>query len=93
MNDNGKVDVGKVQQNDLAFQMNTSSRKVLQECLKGIIITEPDSKGEGSVDEKVPERRGFQAGVDLHFGAIDTTNVNRKREREKNQKSPKQFQI
>ena len=33
-------------------------------------------KGEGSEDEKEPERRGFRAGVDLHLGAIDTTNVN-----------------
>ena len=40
VNDNGKVSVGEVRQNDLAFQMNTSSRKVLQECLMSIIITE-----------------------------------------------------
>ena len=76
MNDRGKVGVGKVRQYDLAFRMNASSRKVLRECLKGIIITEPDSKGKGSVDEKAPERRGFRAGVDLCLGAIDTTNVN-----------------
>ena len=56
--------------------MNASSREVLRKRLKGIIITEPDSKGKGSVDEKAPERRGFQAGVDLRLGAIDTTNVN-----------------
>ena len=29
------------------------------------------------------ERRGFWAGVDLHLGAIDTTNVNRKKGRER----------
>ena len=36
-----------------------------------------------------------RAGVDIHLGAIDTTNVNRKRRRERkdNQKSPKQYQI
>ena len=33
-------------------------------------------KGEGSEDEEAPERKGFQAGVDLRLGAIDTTNVN-----------------
>ena len=33
-------------------------------------------EGEGSVDEEAPKRRGFQAGVNLHLGAIDTTNVN-----------------
>ena len=51
-------------------------------------------EGEGSEDEEAPERRGFRAGVDLRLGAIDTTNVNRKRGRERkdNQKSPKQQQ-
>ena len=34
-------------------------------------------------DEEALEWRGFRAGVDLRLGAIDTTNVNRKREREK----------
>ena len=55
-------------------------------------------RGAESEDEEAPERRGFQAGVDLRLGAIDTTNVNRKRERERererkkdNQKSPKQI--
>ena len=33
-------------------------------------------EGEGSVDEEALERRGFLAGVDLHLGAIDTTNIN-----------------
>ena len=52
-------------------------------------------EGEGSEDEEAPERRGFLAGVDLCLGAINTTNVNRKRGRERkdNQKSPKQHQI
>ena len=51
-------------------------------------------EGEGSEDEEAPERRGFRAGVDLRLGAIDTTNVNRKRGRKRkdNQKSPKQHQ-
>ena len=54
-----------------------------------IIITEPKrERGAESKDEEVPKRRGFRAGVDLHLGAIDMTNVNRKRERD-NQKSPK----
>ena len=49
----------------------------------------------GSEDEEAPEWRGFQAGVDLHLGVIDTINVNKKRggEKKDNQKSPKQFQI
>ena len=41
INDSGKVNVGKVRQNDFAFRMNTSSRKVLRECLVGIIVTKP----------------------------------------------------
>ena len=51
-------------------------------------------EGEGSKDEKAPKRRGFRAGVDLHLGAIDTTNVNRNRGRKRkdNQKSLKQHQ-
>ena len=51
-------------------------------------------EGEGSEDEEEPERRGFRAGEDLRLGAIDMTNVNRKRGRERkdNQKSPKQQQ-
>ena len=44
VNDRGKVDVGKVWQNDLAFRMNASSREVLWKCLKGIIITEPNMR-------------------------------------------------
>ena len=44
-------------------------------------------------DEEAPEWRGFRAGVDLHLDVIDTTNVNRKRGRERkdNQKSSKQL--
>ena len=51
-------------------------------------------EGEGLEDEEVPERRWFRAGVDLCLGAINTTNVNRKkgRKRKDNQKSPKQHQ-
>ena len=44
VNDRGKVGVGKVRQNKLAFRMNASSREVLQKCLKGIIITEPNGR-------------------------------------------------
>ena len=49
----------------------------------------------GLEDEEALEWRGFQAGVDLRLGTIDTINVNRKRERERkdNQKSSKQYQI
>ena len=44
-------------------------------------------------DEEAPERRGFQAGVDLCLGAIDTTNINRieRGKKEAIRKAPKQF--
>ena len=35
-------------------------------------------EGEGSEDEEASERRGFQAGVDLRLGAINTTNVTKR---------------
>ena len=60
VNDSGKVSVGEVRHNDLAFRMNTSFRKVLRECLVGIIITEPKSeRGVELEDEEASEWRGF----------------------------------
>ena len=44
VNDRGKVGVSKIHQDDLAFRMNASSRKVLRKCLKGIIIMEPNMR-------------------------------------------------
>ena len=46
-------------------------------------------EGEGSVDEEVLEQRGFRAGVDLHLGAIDMTNVNRNRWRKREEQLEK----
>ena len=73
MNDRGKVGVGKVHQNDLAFRMNASFS---ENALKASSSRNRIVEGEGSEDEEAPERRGFQAGVDLRLGAIDTSNVN-----------------
>ena len=69
--------------------------KFFENALKESSSWNRTEEGEGSEDEEAPERRGFRARVDLHLGAIDTTNVNRKRRRERkdNQKSPKQHQI
>ena len=44
VNDSGKVSVGEVCQNDSAFQMNTSSRKVFREVLSSILITESNMR-------------------------------------------------
>ena len=46
-------------------------------------------EGEGLVDEEAPEQRGFQVGVDLRLGVIDTTNVNRFRGRRREEQSEK----
>ena len=82
MNDSGKVSVSEVRQNDSAFRMNTSSRKVLRE-------------GVGLEEDNVLEHKGFWDGANLRLGAIDTTNLNRRRgERKKDiQKSSKTIQI
>ena len=53
VNDSGKVGVGEVCQNDLAFRMNAAFRNILWECLVGIIIIEP--KRERS---RIRRRRG-----------------------------------
>ena len=55
-NYDGKVNVDEVHQYDLAFRMNTSFRKVLRECLVGIIITEPKrERGVELEDEEASE--------------------------------------
>ena len=70
--DRGKVSVGKVRQYDLAFRMNASSRKVLQECLVGIIIMEPKRKRgrirrrRGIGMKRVPSRSGFTLRCHRH---------------------------
>ena len=68
--------------------------KFSENALKASSSWNQTLKGEGSENEEAPERRGFRAGVDLRLGAIDTTNVNRKRgkKRKDNQNSPKQHQ-
>ena len=68
--------------------------KFSENALKASSSRNRTLEGEGSEDEEAPERKWFRARVDLRLGAIDTTNVNRKRgkERKVNQKSPKQHQ-
>ena len=50
--------------------------KFFENTLKASSSRNRTVEGEGSVDEEALERRGFLAGVDLHLGAIDMTNVN-----------------
>ena len=49
-------------------------------------------EGEQSEDEEAPKRRGFRVKVDLRLGAIDTTNVYRKRGRERKKKHSEKSQ-
>ena len=69
--------------------------KFSENALKASLSRNRIRESEGSKDKEASEQKGFWAGVDLHIEAIDTTNVNRKRGRERkdNQKSPKQYQI
>ena len=68
--------------------------KFSENALKSLSSWNWTLEGEGSEDKEAPERRGLQVGVDLHLGAIDTTNVIEiEGEKEKNnQKSSKQHQ-
>ena len=63
--------------------------KFSENALKASSSRNRMSEGEGSVDEEAPERRGFQAGVDLRLGAIDTTNVNKFKWRKREEQSEK----
>ena len=72
VNDSGKVSVDEIHQYDLAFQMNTLSRKVVRECLVGIIITEP-KRERGRIRrrrsigmKRVPSRSGFTLRCHRH---------------------------
>ena len=59
VNDKGKVCVSKMIQDDSALRMNAFSRKVLQKCLVGIIVTKPERercmirRGRGTVMKRI----------------------------------------
>ena len=63
--------------------------KFFENALKASSSRNRTLEGEGSEDEEAPEQRGFRAGVDLRFGAIDTTNVNRNRGRKRKEQLEK----
>ena len=64
-------------------------KKFSENALKASSSQNQTLEGEGSEDKEVPERRRFRAGMDLHLGAIDTTNLNRKKGRERKRQSKK----
>ena len=67
--------------------------KFSENALKASSSRNRTLEGEGSIDEEAPERRGFQAGVDLLLGVIDTINVNRFRGRRKEEQLEKSQEI
>ena len=63
--------------------------KFFENALKASSSRNRTLEGEGSEDEEAPQRREFRAGVDLHLGAIDTTNVNKIKGRKREEQSEK----
>ena len=57
--------------------------KFFENALKASSSWNRTLEGEGLEDEEAPEQRGFRARVDLRLGVIDTTNVNKNRERKR----------
>ena len=63
--------------------------KFSENALKASSSCNQTVEGEGLVDEEALEQRRFRVEVDLHLGAIDTTNVNRFRGRRREEQSEK----
>ena len=87
MNDRGKVGVSNVWLPRFEkFSKNASKASSSRNWIWDKVESE---------DKEASEWRGFRVRVDLRLGTIDTTNINRRRGRERtdNQKSPKQYQI
>ena len=63
--------------------------KFSENALKASSSWNQTLEGEGSEDEEAPKQRGLWVGVDVHLGAIDTTNVNRNRGRKREEQSEK----
>ena len=64
--------------------------KFSENALKASSSWNQTLEDEGSKDEEALERRAFRVGVDLRLGAIDTTNVNRNKERKREQSEKSQ---
>ena len=64
--------------------------KFSENALKASSSWNQTLEDEGSEDEEALERRGFRVGVDLRLGVIDTTNVNRNKERKREQSEKSQ---
>ena len=91
MNDKGKVGVGKVRQNDLAFRMNALSREVLRKCLTGIIIMESNirrwriKRRRSTKTKMVPSWSEFTFRCHRHDSHKQKERERKKRQSEKSQ--------
>ena len=84
LNDSRERSVGKVQQDNLAFQMNATFLEVLQEVLSGLLIMELNVEGRNGIRgrkpgilKRIPSQSGF-----THFGCYSVV-YPRERERER----------
>ena len=96
VNDIGLVSVNEVRQDDLAFRMNVSSRKVLLESLSGILIMKPNMWWSRIGGSGCPRTKRVLGRSRLAFRCHRhrLTQIEREGERERdNQKSPKIVQI
>ena len=94
MNDNGQANVRKVWQNDVAFQMNASSTKVLWKVLLGFIIMEPYKRRCRVKGRRCPKTHRVLGQSGLSFRCHDATNRKKERGRKRDmQKSTNTINI
>ena len=76
------------------FEWTPCREKFFEKSFQASSSRNQIEEGVGSEEDDASERRGFRDGVDLHFGVIDMTNINKEKGRKRdNQKSPNTFQI
>ena len=71
VDDNGKVSVEEVQQDDLAFRMNASLGKFLKEVLFGLLIMKPDVWGSRIKRSGCPRTKRVPGQSRLRLDAIE----------------------
>ena len=83
VDDNGKVSVGEVRQDDLAFKMNASSREVLKEVWFGLFITEPDRERSSISRRRCLGKKRVLGRSRFAFGCHRSRIAQTKREKER----------
>ena len=79
VNDSGKVSVGKVPQMTQCSEWRPRLEKFFEKSFRASSSQNRIWEGVGSEEDDVLECKGFWDRADLRLGAIDTTNVNRRR--------------